>query len=143
MTKEREFVGDVHGAPKDVLPRELLDEVDHVHRDRRSTDLSSRSLSPGVGEASAVPTDHGLTIEPNQIRRAVWAAVSCEYGYLPQVPGRIFILSLSRRILCHPYDSRGMDIVSPSRENLQELYRVHSDWLLDGDREKMDEIFGA
>ncbi|MFU8828850.1 MAG: DUF3885 domain-containing protein [Phycisphaerales bacterium] len=82
-------------------------------------------------------------LKREHVGRAVWAAISCDFGsLLPASPGRVYIISCSRGLLCHPYDDRGMDVRGLSREALQGLYLKHNDWLLDYDRAKMDSIFG-
>ncbi|SDI23048.1 protein of unknown function, partial [Pseudomonas benzenivorans] len=39
------------------------------------------------------------------------------------------------------YDDRGMDVVAIKREPLLSLYKIHNEWLLNYDREHIDEVF--
>ena len=67
VAEVQEFVRDARRAPEDVLPRELLDEVDHLHRDGRATDPSARSLSPVVGESVSMPADDRLGLHDDEM----------------------------------------------------------------------------
>ena len=86
----------------------------------------------------------GVTEIPRHlVDRAIWAAVAIDFGYLPATPGRLYIVNLANGLLIHPYDDRGMDVVAPSPEVLDDLYHRFSDWLLDYDRQRMDKMFSA
>ncbi len=78
----------------------------------------------------------------SQINRAIVAALASDLEYFPGVPGHLFILDLEHGVLVHPYDDRGMDVASTSRNQIQNLYDVYGHWLLDYDRQRMDEAFG-
>ncbi|RJX41314.1 DUF3885 domain-containing protein [Paenibacillus pinisoli] len=59
------------------------------------------------------------------------------------VVDRIYFVDPDRRILFHMYDHRGIDIVASRKEDLAFLYHQYNDWILDYDREQIDEIFGT
>jgi len=44
-------------------------------------------------------------------------------------------------IMMHPYDVRGMDVFGPNIDLLKMLYNKRNTWLLDYDRERMDELY--
>ncbi|MGD1916553.1 MAG: DUF3885 domain-containing protein [Phycisphaerales bacterium] len=73
--------------------------------------------------------------------RVVWASIACEFGYLPSTPGAMYLLSLTKDLICHPYDARGMDVLGTTASSLADLYTTHNEWLLDYDRVKMDSLF--
>ncbi|WP_084064712.1 DUF3885 domain-containing protein [Paenibacillus stellifer] len=50
-------------------------------------------------------------------------------------------MGVSRNTIFHFYDSRGLDIVSNSKEALKELYLKRNEWILNYDRERIDSIF--
>lgn len=39
------------------------------------------------------------------------------------------------------YDDRGLDVVAKNKENLQKLYVMFNNWILDYDRKQIDETF--
>lgn len=53
----------------------------------------------------------------------------------------IFFINSTRNTIFYFYDSRGLDIVSNSREPLRDLYAHYNSWILDYDRETIDSIF--
>ncbi|MFF2480457.1 DUF3885 domain-containing protein [Paenibacillus sp. NPDC058071] len=56
-------------------------------------------------------------------------------------PHQMFIINRTRHTIFYFYDNRGLDIVSHSRDALQELYLKRNDWILNYDRESIDAIF--
>jgi len=55
--------------------------------------------------------------------------------------GRVYFIEPTRNIVYHIYDNRGLDVVSPSKESIHYLYREYNDWILNYDREIIDNIF--
>ncbi|KAA0549834.1 DUF3885 domain-containing protein [Bacillus sp. BGMRC 2118] len=53
----------------------------------------------------------------------------------------IYFINLTRKMMFHLYDDRGCDIIAAHKEELVELYRNCNDWILDYDREKVDQLF--
>jgi Domain of unknown function (DUF3885) len=54
----------------------------------------------------------------------------------------LYLIYMQSRLIVWPYDDHGLDVVGPNRDVLTGLHMKHSRWLLDDDREKMDEVFG-
>lgn len=73
----------------------------------------------------------------------IWCAISYEMAVAPAAPITSFLVDPARQILVHVYDDRGMDVISLKGDTLMDLYKRHSDWLLDYDRERITEAFGA
>lgn len=73
----------------------------------------------------------------------IWCAISYEMAVTPSAPIMSFLVDPVRQVLVHIYDDRGMDVISLQRDTLLALYKKHSDWLLDYDRERIIEAFGA
>lgn len=107
---------------------------------------------PGIATFTAevaAPTEHedihtwfGVTrLSRAQVNRVIWAAIAGDFGYLPDTPGSLYILNADHDILIHPYDDRGMDVIATSRTKVQSLYDEYGHWLLDHDRQRMDEVF--
>ncbi|MBY9077121.1 DUF3885 domain-containing protein [Paenibacillus sp. HN-1] len=58
-------------------------------------------------------------------------------------PYDIYFVNKSRNTIFHFYDSRGLDIVSNSKETLKELYLKRNEWILNYDLERIDSIFNS
>ncbi|CAM4489579.1 hypothetical protein FHS16_005154 [Paenibacillus endophyticus] len=54
---------------------------------------------------------------------------------------RFFFVNITRNTIFYLYDSRGLDIVSNTKEPLQHLYSDFNHWILDYDRESIESIF--
>ncbi|AZK44941.1 DUF3885 domain-containing protein [Paenibacillus lentus] len=55
--------------------------------------------------------------------------------------GDFFIINETKKVIIHPYDIRGMDIISNDLKILKEIYTIHNEWILEFDRDKIDKIF--
>lgn len=75
--------------------------------------------------------------------RLVWGALAQDLGVRPRIKGSTYIFSLKKSVLIHPYDDRGMDIISPNRQLLAGLYQKYNSWLLDYDRDEMDKVYSV
>ncbi len=77
------------------------------------------------------------------ITALLWAAFAKERAISPKVRrlDNIYIADFTRRIVIHPYDDRGLDVVAAEHEVLTPLYERLGDWLLPYDREVMDAKF--
>ncbi|PIC87447.1 hypothetical protein CSV72_04740 [Sporosarcina sp. P20a] len=53
----------------------------------------------------------------------------------------IFFINLSKNIIYHLYDDRGCDIIAADRESIRFLYEQYSDWILDYDKQEVDQDF--
>jgi hypothetical protein len=73
--------------------------------------------------------------------RLLWCALSSDLGIHPRPRCSVYLFNLDRKLLAFPYDDRGMDVVGPNFGPLLELYRRHSNWLLNYDREEMRSTF--
>jgi hypothetical protein len=78
----------------------------------------------------------------DDVRRLIWGAVASDLGIRPVLNGWVYLYSLTRKVLIHPYDDRGMDVVG-DRDRLRGMYRKYNDWLSDYDRESMNASFGT
>ena len=50
----------------------------------------------------------------------------------------VYLYNRTKKLLFHPYDDRGADLIGPDRESLRPYYRELNDLLLDWNREDMD-----
>jgi len=78
------------------------------------------------------------------IQNLLWCALVSDFGSIrPHPQCLVYLFDLETGLLVWPYDDRGMDVVGPNRKKLATLYHKYSSYLLDYDRAKMDETFGA
>lgn len=70
----------------------------------------------------------------------LWGALAQDLGVRPRIKGDTYIFSPSKRVLVHPYDDRGMDIICPESHQLTGLYQKYNSWILDYDRDTMDKV---
>lgn len=81
-------------------------------------------------------------IESAKLEKILFGKLGAELGIRPTYSAGLYLYDLELGILVHPYDDRGMDVVGPNRELMQELYDKYTHWLLEYDRERMDKWFG-
>jgi hypothetical protein len=77
------------------------------------------------------------------LHRLLWGALAADLGIRPRLDGQLFVADPARRIIVHPYDDRGMDVVGPNRALLAELYHRFNRDLLDYGRARMDAFFAS
>ncbi|WP_342572261.1 DUF3885 domain-containing protein [Paenibacillus sp. FSL R5-0749] len=53
----------------------------------------------------------------------------------------MYFINISKKTIFHIYDDRGCDVISASREELVDIYSEYNDWILDYDRDKINNIF--
>ena len=80
-------------------------------------------------------------IELTQIDLFLWGLLAKELGIRPRYGCRLYLFDFDRQILFHPYDDRGMDIIGNNKVLIKQIYTKFNDWLLDYDRQVMDEYF--
>ena len=80
-------------------------------------------------EAKDVPFDAILKriVEEQTVTGGLWRYMSSVYFY-----------NRTKKLLFHPYDDRGADLIGPDRESLRPYYRGLNELLLDWNREDMD-----
>ena len=59
----------------------------------------------------------------------------------PYTSDGVYFVNVSKDIIFHMYDDRGFDVVAKNKENLQKLYVMLNNWILDYDRKQIDETF--
>lgn len=80
---------------------------------------------------------------PTKLQNLLWCAVTADFGasLRPNPHCRVYLLNPNKGILVHPYDDRGMDVISRDTAALAGLYERHNNLLLDHDMEAMRETF--
>lgn len=79
----------------------------------------------------------------SKIQNLIWCAVTTDFGtsLAPNPQCRVYLLNPNDGIVVHPYDDRGMDVISQRKSALAGLYARHKDLLLSHDIEVMRETF--
>lgn len=83
-----------------------------------------------------------LTIEDINYKNIFLSIINMDFGgRKPIIYGDWFFMNLTKGIILHLYDDRGMDVVGSSVEVLSDLYKSHNSWILDYDRARIDSVF--
>ena len=53
----------------------------------------------------------------------------------------IYFVNVTRKMIYHLYDDRGCDVIASKKEDLRPLYLTYNDWILDYDRDQIDQLF--
>ncbi|WP_299022619.1 DUF3885 domain-containing protein [uncultured Photobacterium sp.] len=70
------------------------------------------------------------------------ALINSDFGSRsPSLIGECFFINHNNGLVLNLYDDRGMDVVAPKKDALEQLYRRHNDWILDYDRKRIDSVF--
>ena len=78
----------------------------------------------------------------SKLQNLLWCAFAGDFGPLhPNPHCLIYLVSIQKEIVVHPYDDRGMDIIGRKFSPLRDLYEKHIAWLLDYDIEVMRKTF--
>jgi hypothetical protein len=75
--------------------------------------------------------------------RVLEGLANCDHSIEPWIDDRVYFIAPEKGLLFHMYDDRGLDMIAKDRALLAPLYRRLDHWLLDYDRARMRETFGA
>ncbi|MGF9976965.1 DUF3885 domain-containing protein [Viridibacillus arvi] len=64
-----------------------------------------------------------------------------DIGVRPSVFNRVYFININRKTIFHIYDDRGCDLLATSPETIRDVYDKYNDWILDYDRNEIDEVF--
>ena len=53
----------------------------------------------------------------------------------------IYFVNITKGTIFHIYDDRGCDLVAVKEESIDGIYHQYNEWILDYDREKIDNVF--
>jgi hypothetical protein len=84
-----------------------------------------------------------LTAKDANVNEILLALINTDFGSRhPSIGGgECYFINHTKGLVLNLYDDRGMDIVALKKETLQPLYKAHNEWLLDYDREHIDQVF--
>ncbi|WP_076370665.1 DUF3885 domain-containing protein [Peribacillus simplex] len=64
-----------------------------------------------------------------------------DMGIRPSIFNRVYFININRKTIFHVYDDRGCDLLATSPETIRDVYDKYNDWILDYDRNEIDEGF--
>jgi hypothetical protein len=77
-----------------------------------------------------------------KLQNLLWCAITTDLGPLrPKPRCRVYLLNLNKGIVVHPYDDRGMDVISRNASALAGLFERHGALLFKYDIEAMRQKF--
>ena len=79
----------------------------------------------------------------NCLNLLVWISYQDFFGLKlnPRIGEEVYFLNLSRNLIFHMYDDRGLDIIASDKNTLKPIYDKYNKWILNYDREKIDMVF--
>lgn len=77
------------------------------------------------------------------VDRKIWGVIARELGVQPSLGCNLYVFDPELRVLMHPYDDRGMDVLGPNRQILSEVYSKYRHWLLDYNLDEMRNRYGS
>lgn len=77
----------------------------------------------------------------SKLDEILWLSLGRELGIQPSANSDIYIVDFDSSVALHPYDDRGMDVVSMNTNALKRLYSDYYSWLLRYDLSRMRTTF--
>ena len=106
------------------------------HRELYSENLNHKCQHWHRATASSLKTEH---VNINKILQAL---VNTDFSSRsPSIGGECYFINHTKGLALNLYDDRGMDVVALKRETLLPLYKIYNEWLLNHDREHINEVF--
>lgn len=69
------------------------------------------------------------------------AIANQDLGYKPAVIDEVYFINTDTNIIYHLYDDRGLDLISNNKASLEKLYIKYNSWILDYDRDRINNLF--
>ncbi|MFD2746068.1 DUF3885 domain-containing protein [Paenibacillus yanchengensis] len=82
-----------------------------------------------------------VKVQDVDVNSLIGAIANRTLGLEPTVSGDIYLINETNRTIFHFYDDRGLDIVAENTKVLKKVYEQYNHWILDYDRERINEIF--
>ncbi|TGE25567.1 DUF3885 domain-containing protein [Hymenobacter aquaticus] len=85
---------------------------------------------------------HATTAAAIPYPKLATAIANQDFGHrTPRTDGDVFFLNLSRDLIFHMYDDRGLDIVAADKSILRPLFETYNSWIMTFDREQVEATF--
>lgn len=83
-----------------------------------------------------------LKIEDANVNKILLALINTDFSSRsPSIGGECYFINHTKGLVLNLYDDRGMDVVALKKETLLPLYKTYNEWLLNYDREHIDQMF--
>ncbi|MDN7240690.1 DUF3885 domain-containing protein [Planococcus sp. N028] len=69
------------------------------------------------------------------------ALCNTDLGLKPLIYHRVYFVNINQETIYHVYDDRGSDLLATSPETIRSIYNKFNEWILDYDRNEIDEVF--
>ncbi|MFK3937753.1 DUF3885 domain-containing protein [Alkalihalobacillus sp. NPDC078783] len=66
-----------------------------------------------------------------------------DFGLTPKQINNVYFINQRTKTIFHVYDDRGCDLIAASALDIKDIYKRFNDWILDYDREEIDEVFNG
>lgn len=76
-----------------------------------------------------------------QYKSMIQAICNHEMGIKPSISHRVYFVNVCKNTIFHIYDDRGGDLLATSANLIRHVYEDYHEWILDYDREAIDQIF--
>ncbi|WP_380659908.1 DUF3885 domain-containing protein [Salinicoccus sesuvii] len=64
-----------------------------------------------------------------------------DMGFKPSISYDVFFINTTKETIFRVYDDRGSDLLASSPDKISHIYEQYNGWILDYDRELIDEVF--
>lgn len=64
-----------------------------------------------------------------------------DMGIKPKIRDSVYFMNTSKDTIFYVYDDRGCDVAGSTLDAVRGVYETYNDWILDYDREEIDEVF--
>ncbi|MFZ3590112.1 DUF3885 domain-containing protein [Bacillus sp. DJP31] len=84
-----------------------------------------------------------LTCKASDIKYIPLLKALCnqDLGIQPSILHRVYFLNIKKKTIFHVYDDRGCDLLATSTESIRDIYNTYNYWILDYDKDVVDEVF--
>lgn len=82
-----------------------------------------------------------LSSQKIDIDKLLTEIIRADIGGFNELASTVYFINAKEKILYHLYDDRGLDVVAKTAKSLRTLYDEYNSWILDYDRDEIDDIF--
>lgn len=150
-SNEMLLITDVHSAKNDsILQRRPTKVYQKFIKDKKLRaklqhhKLPTVFLADNFGEDFKDDVTHRfiLPCKKNDIRYTqLLTAIGIDLHIRSNNGTDIYFINLTKRMIYHLYDDRGCDVIASDKEDLRLLYEDLNGWILDYDRDEIDQLF--
>lgn len=112
-------------------------------KDIEKRELEYRYKDPDEDDEETITVQYCTKIELENLKvKDLFSAIAYrEIAPESRIVGDIYLINETKKCIFHIHDSRGMDVVATDTDTLRPVYEKFNDWILDFDRNKINQIF--